>query len=53
MMPNRKFTIQDIMSEVRSSGMTPEELFYKKAGEQNANIDSILQQARMMASNFR
>ena len=50
---NGKVTLQDIMQEVRQSGMTPQQLFYKTAQQSGANINDILKQAQIMATKFR
>lgn len=50
---NGKVTLQDIMQEVRQSGMTPQQLFYRKAQQSGANINDILKQAQIMATKFR
>lgn len=50
---NGKVTLQDIMQEVRQSGMTPQQLFYQKAQQSGANINDILKQAQIMATKFR
>lgn len=39
-----KATINSILDEVRQSGMTAQELFYKKASEAGINPQSILSQ---------
>lgn len=47
---NRKYTPQDIIQEVQQSGMTAQELFYKKVNEMGINPQQILSQIPM---NFR
>lgn len=47
---NRQLTVQDIMAEVRQSGMSAKDLFLKKAQEKGIDPQSILSQ---IPNNFR
>ena len=38
--------VKNILQEIKESGMTAEELFYKKAKEQGVDPESILKQLR-------
>lgn len=46
-------SIQDIIAEVNGSGMTAQQLFYKKVQEKGLDANQILSQAQKMASQFR
>ena len=50
----KRVELKDIMQELQSTGLTPEQLFFKKIKEQGAmpDLSNIMQQAQAMAAQY-